>query len=80
MLLIDTAALQPGIHTLDLRPAAADLDLDPAAFSSIAVQAQLDYHDLDPRSRRLYLRYTVEATAHLVCDRTLAPFDEGVQG
>ncbi|MEO0743473.1 MAG: DUF177 domain-containing protein [Bacteroidota bacterium] len=80
MLLIDTAALQPGTHTIDLHPVPADLGLDAQAFSDIAVRAQLDYHDLDPRSRRLYLRYTVDAVAHLVCDRTLAPFDEPVSG
>ncbi|MEM9997592.1 MAG: DUF177 domain-containing protein [Bacteroidota bacterium] len=80
MLLIDTAALSAGTQTLDLRPEAEALDLDPTAFSAIALDVQLDYRDLDPRSRRLYLRFHVTATAHLVCDRTLAPFDEPVEG
>ena len=75
MLELSIAALQPGTHTFHLHPPPEALDLDPAEFSDLEVEAHLD---LQPRQALVNL--DASATAHLVCDRTLVPFDQDIQG
>lgn len=75
MLTIDIAALEEGLHEVELTPASEDLDLDPERFSDVHVHARLDL-----RNRRLLVMLDAEATASLVCDRTLEPFDERLGG
>lgn len=75
MLSVRIASLSPGVHTLAFSPSATDLDLDPEAFRDLAVDVVLDY---DPQ--RIYVRLRVRAVATLLCDRTLVPFEQPVEG
>ena len=69
------APLPDGLHAEVLRPSAESLDLDPDVFADIEVEVRLDVAE-----RRVLAAYTARATAHLVCDRTLAPYEEPVEG
>ena len=75
MLPVRLAALKPGVHHLHFTPTADDLGLDPALFGDVAVEARLDVG-----TGRIVAHLDARATAHLVCDRTLVPFDEPVAG
>jgi uncharacterized protein len=75
MLTIDITSLDPGVHHVELRPDPDDADLDPDDFSDLFVSARLDCQD-----DRILAMLDTEATAHLICDRTLQPFDELVHG
>ena len=75
MLRVRIASLPLGLHEETLRPTAADLDLDPEMFSEIEVDLRLDVGE-----QRVLARFTASATAHLECDRTLAPFDQHIEG
>lgn len=75
MLTIDIAALEEGVHEVELTPAPDELELDPERFSDVHVRARLDLHN-----RRLLVMLDAEANASLVCDRTLEPFDETING
>ena len=75
MLRVPIAHLPDGLHEEALRPDAADLDLDPDVFSGVEVDARLDVAE-----RRVLVAYTVRATARLECDRTLAMYDEPIEG
>ena len=75
MLRVDLAPLDDGLHEVELRPTAEDLDLDPDTFADIAVAVQLDVSE-----RRVRAAYAAEATATLECDRTLAEYEERVEG
>jgi uncharacterized protein len=69
------APLPDGLHEETLRPSAESLDLDPAVFADVAVDVRLDVGE-----RRVLAAYTARATARLVCDRTLAPYEHPVEG
>ena len=75
MLSVRITPLKEGIHHLDLRPEAAALELDPDVFRDVRIEARLDR-----RSERILVTLTVRATATLMCDRTLRPFDQAVEG
>ncbi|MEM1115059.1 MAG: DUF177 domain-containing protein [Bacteroidota bacterium] len=75
MLRVRIASLPLGLHEEALRPTAADLGLDPEMFSDVAVDLRLDVGE-----QRVLAQYTARATAHLECDRTLAPFDQEIEG
>ena len=75
MLRVRIAPLPDGLHEETLRPTAADLDLDPDVFSDVSLDVRLDVAE-----RRVLVAYTVRATARLECDRTLAMYDEPVEG
>ena len=75
MLRVRIAPLPDGLHEETLRPTAADLELDPDVFSDVALDVRLDVAE-----RRVLVAYTVRATARLECDRTLAMYDEPVEG
>lgn len=67
--------LEPGVHTFALRPSADDLDLDTDAFRDIAVDVRLDLSE-----SQAHVALATRATAALVCDRTLVPFEQTVEG
>jgi len=75
MLQIDISSFKQGLFQVDLEPDAAALDLDPAVFSDLSVSAHLDV-----AGDRVLAVLTVEATARLVCDRTLASFEQRISG
>lgn len=75
MLRVRIASLPLGLHQETLRPSADDLGLDPDVFSDLEVDLLLDIAE-----RRVLARYVVRATARLECDRTLAMYDEPVEG
>ena len=75
MLRIDLTSYDEGLHTLDLEPSAEDLALDPDRFSDIEVAVQLDV-----RGRRVLVTFTASAQASLECVRTLAPFQQRLEG
>lgn len=75
MLAVELTPLQDGLHTEVLRPAPEDLDLDPAAFSDIRLDLRLDV-----QPRRVFVTFTVSASATLECDRTLEPYQQPVSG
>ena len=75
MLRVSIAHLPDGLHEETLRPAAADLEVDPDVFSDVELDVRLDLAE-----RRVLVAYTVRATARLECDRTLAMYDEPVEG
>ena len=75
MLRVRIAPLPDGLHEETLRPTAADLDVDPDVFSGIELDVRLDLAE-----HRVLVAYTVRATARLECDRTLATYDEPIDG
>lgn len=75
MFRVRIAPLPDGLHQETYRPAADDLGLDPATFSDVEVDLTLDVAE-----RRVLAAYTARATARLECDRTLAMFDQPVEG
>lgn len=76
MLRINVAALKQGHHQLSLQPEASAVGLDPETFSDIRVALHLDVQ----ASGRVVVSLEAQALAHLLCDRTLAPFDLPVGG
>lgn len=75
MIRIDIASLKAGVNRLEFAPAAEDLELDPEEFSDVQVRAEVDV-----RAEQILVRFDAEALAHLVCDRTLKPFTQDVNG
>ncbi len=75
MFRVHIASLPVGIHQETLRPTAEDLELDPDVFSDLEVRLLLDVAE-----RRVLATYTAAATARLECDRTLAMYDQPVEG
>ena len=75
MLTLTIAGLDEGLHSVELTPDADQLDLDPKAFSRIEVDVRLDVHP-----RRVLVLLDARAVASLICDRTLDPFDQPVEG
>ena len=75
MLRVRIASLPLGLHEETLRPTAEDLNVDPAMFSDIDVDLRLDVGE-----QRVLARFVASATAHLECDRTLAPFEQEIEG
>lgn len=75
MLRVDLTALDDGLHEMELTPSPADLGLDPEVFSDIAVALQLDVAE-----RRVRAAFATRAVATLECDRTLAEYQEQVEG
>ena len=49
--------------------------MDPDAFSDIQVHVRFDV-----QQRRIYASIDAHATAHLICDRTLVPYNESISG
>ena len=75
MLRIDIQPLSSGVHELDFTPSPEDIDVDAASFSDIRVYVRLDIG-----SSRIYVQFTVSATASLICDRTLVDFTQPIEG
>lgn len=75
MLRVDLTSLADGLHELELTPDPTDLDLDPGVFANIAVSVQLDVAE-----RRIRALFETQATASLECDRTLASYQQRVEG
>ncbi len=75
MLLVHLASLREGLQERRFTPSSGDLDIDPEVFSDIQIEARLDY-----TPRRILVTLEATALAHLVCDRTLVPFDQTVNG
>lgn len=72
---VPLAGLDAGIHVLDLTPTAEAADLDPAEFRNLHIEATLDLG-----GGRCWVRFIATATATLLCDRTLVPYDTPVRG
>lgn len=75
MLRIDITPFKSGLHHVELHPDPEDLDLDPERFGDLCVEATLDCH-----RDRILVRLFAEGTAALVCDRTLRPYRETLEG
>lgn len=75
MFRVPIAPLPLGLHQETLQPSAESLGLDPDVFSDVAVDLTLDIAE-----RRVLAAYRVTATARLECDRTLALYDEPIEG
>lgn len=75
MLRVHIASLPLGLHEEALRPSAGDLGLDPGVFSDVEVDLRLDVAE-----RRVLAMYAARATARLECDRTLAMYDQPIEG
>ena len=75
MFRVRIASLPDGLHQETHHPTADDLGLDPETFSDVEVDLRLDVAE-----RRVLAAYTVRATARLECDRTLALYDQPVEG
>lgn len=75
MLPVRIAGLSQGRHPIEATPTAADLDLDPAAFRDLHVDGHLDVG-----ATQIVATMRVAAVARLTCDRTLAEFEQPVEG
>ncbi len=75
MLRIDIRSLDAGYHEFSLEPAPTDLGLEPGAFRDMLVEVGLDYE-----GKTALVIIKVSAIAALVCDRTLADFEQSVYG
>lgn len=75
MLRIDLTPLSEGVHHVALDPPAQALDLDPDRFADIHLDAVLElFND------RILVTLHASATATLECDRTLAVFEQPIEG
>jgi uncharacterized protein len=72
---VHLAGLEAGIHVLELTPTAEAADLDPTQFRDLHIEATLDLG-----GARCWVQFTASATATLICDRTLVPYDAPIQG
>lgn len=77
--ILNIAPLAHGQHSLQFNPTPESLGLSDAEFGQIEVQAQIDLRK-DKTAETALVQFTTDAVAHLVCDRTLVPFDEQVKG
>ena len=75
MVQIDIASMSSGVHEVALKPAAGDLDLNEEEFSDIEARVRLDIGE-----QQILAQLSVSALANLVCDRTLVPFTQAVNG
>lgn len=75
MLRIEIAPLGAGIHAFELSPQAEALELDPEKFGDLQVNVRLDVQE-----KRILAMLEATATAELVCDRTLRPFEQEIGG
>ncbi|MBX2819070.1 MAG: DUF177 domain-containing protein [Rhodothermaceae bacterium] len=76
MVKIDLKALKAGIHEYDWVLTAETLEIDPEMFGEeIELYVRLDYH-----ASRVLVNIQVDTVARLVCDRTLAGYEQPVQG
>ncbi len=75
MLSIKITPLGLGVHTFELHPTAEDLGLDPERFSEAEVRLRLERS-----TDRILVRFDASALARLECDRTLALFDQRLEG
>ena len=72
--LIDVRTLTDGRHDFVFAPPPGALDLDADSFSDIAIRASVHV------GREIVVDVDAEATARLICSRTLTAFDERVSG
>lgn len=75
MVQIDIASMSNGVHEVALNPAPGDLDLNEEEFSDIEARVRLDIGE-----QQILAQLSVSALANLICDRTLAPFTQSVNG
>lgn len=72
---VPLAGLEAGIHILELTPTAEAANLDPTQFRDLHIEATLDLG-----GARCWVRFVASATATLLCDRTLVPYDTPIEG
>ena len=72
--MIDVRTLTDGRHDFVFAPPPGALDLDADSFSDIAIRASVHV------GREIVVDVDAEATARLICSRTLTAFDERVSG
>lgn len=75
MLSINIVGLSPGVHDILLEPSAEDVELDPSAFRNVRVALHLER-----KPDQVFVMLDTSAVANLECDRTLAPFEQEVEG
>ena len=75
MLRIDLAPLREGVHNVLLNPEPEAVGLDPDRFADLRVAVGLElFND------RILVTLRAVATATLECDRTLAVFEQPIEG
>lgn len=72
---INAAPLKVGKHKLTFTPSAESLELEPDRFEAITVTVEMDLS-----VGQAWLTLQTAADAHLICDRTLIPFIQRVEG
>jgi uncharacterized protein len=75
MIPIDIRSLKEGFQELEFAPAADALGLEDPKMDDVFVEAQVTV-DGD----QIIVRVSAKAIAHLMCDRTLTPFDQPIEG
>ena len=75
MLRIDLTPLDEGMHHVVLEPQAQAVDLDPDRFKDLRLEAVLEIFN-----NRVLTTLHASATAQLECDRTLALFEQPIEG
>ncbi len=75
MVSINIAGLSQGLHDIVLEPGAEELSLSPDEYSDIYVDLRLDH---EPGQLLMHLK--ISSVAGLVCDRTLVPFRQPIEG
>jgi uncharacterized protein len=72
---LDVAPLANGIHILSFELSPSNIGLEDTDFEQITVEISLD-RQVD----KALVQISTKALAHLVCDRTLVPFTQWVEG
>jgi uncharacterized protein len=70
MISVPILGLDDGVHPFTLSPSAEDADVDAEVFRDIRVDGLLSI-----TNGRILVSFDASATATLLCDRTLVPFD-----
>lgn len=75
MIPIDIRSLKEGFQTLEFTPTTEDLGVEDPALQDVHVEAQVTVD-----GEQVVVRVAAKAVARLMCDRTLEPFDQAIDG
>jgi len=68
-------SLKEGVHEFSDNFPSAALDLSPEEFSDLSISLRIDL-----KTQQAFVSFEVSGVAHLICDRTLRPFEQNISG
>jgi len=75
MIPIDIRSLKEGFQQLEFTPTTEDLGVEDPALKDVHVEAQVTVD-----GEQIVIQVSARAVARLLCDRTLEPYDQAIDG